>query len=61
MIGTPRGKSLVAYDVLRHPMKLTWYKGVGAGLNPLKWLVSETQIDMHISRIGILRNNVIYV
>jgi 2-keto-4-pentenoate hydratase/2-oxohepta-3-ene-1,7-dioic acid hydratase in catechol pathway len=41
-------------------MKLTGSKGVGAGLNPPKWLVPGTQMDVRISQIGTLRNNVVY-
>ncbi|KAL4737924.1 hypothetical protein BDV11DRAFT_145311 [Aspergillus similis] len=34
--------------------------GVGAGLKPPKWLVPGTQMDVHISQIGTLRNNVVF-
>jgi 2-keto-4-pentenoate hydratase/2-oxohepta-3-ene-1,7-dioic acid hydratase in catechol pathway len=36
------------------------YLGVGAGLNPPKYLVPGTQMDVSISKIGTLRNNVIF-
>ncbi|KAE8314501.1 hypothetical protein BDV41DRAFT_575760 [Aspergillus transmontanensis] len=34
--------------------------GVGAGFIPPKWLVPGTQMDVQISQIGTLRNNVVY-
>ncbi|KAL3262035.1 hypothetical protein ABHI18_003142 [Aspergillus niger] len=34
--------------------------GVGAGFTPPKWLVPGTQMDVHISGIGTLRNNVVF-
>ncbi|EED18874.1 fumarylacetoacetate hydrolase family protein [Talaromyces stipitatus ATCC 10500] len=34
--------------------------GVGAGLNPPKYLVPGTQMDVFISEIGTLRNNVVF-
>ncbi|KAJ5889151.1 hypothetical protein N7504_009961 [Penicillium tannophilum] len=34
--------------------------GVGAGLNPPKYLVPGTQMDVFISQIGTLRNNVVF-
>ncbi|KOC16015.1 fumarylacetoacetate hydrolase family protein [Aspergillus flavus AF70] len=34
--------------------------GVGAGFKPPKWLVPGTQMDVQISQIGTLRNNVVY-
>ncbi|KAJ5455926.1 uncharacterized protein N7458_004190 [Penicillium daleae] len=34
--------------------------GVGAGLNPPKYLVPGTQMDVSISGIGTLRNNVVF-
>ncbi|KAL2837452.1 hypothetical protein BJX68DRAFT_259581 [Aspergillus pseudodeflectus] len=34
--------------------------GVGAGLNPPKYLVPGTQMDVWISRIGTLRNGVVF-
>jgi len=34
--------------------------GVGAGLNPPKWLVPGTSMEVSISKIGTLRNSVVY-
>jgi 2-keto-4-pentenoate hydratase/2-oxohepta-3-ene-1,7-dioic acid hydratase in catechol pathway len=34
--------------------------GVGAGLSPLKWLVPGTTMEVSISKIGTLRNDVVY-
>ncbi|KAL5358439.1 hypothetical protein BJX96DRAFT_182919 [Aspergillus floccosus] len=34
--------------------------GVGAGLTPPKYLVPGTQMDVHITKIGTLRNNVVF-
>ncbi|KAJ5813311.1 uncharacterized protein N7503_000061 [Penicillium pulvis] len=34
--------------------------GVGAGLNPPKYLIPGTQMDVFISQIGTLRNNVVF-
>ena len=34
--------------------------GVGAGLNPPKWLVPGTTMEVSISKIGTLRNSVVY-
>ncbi|RHZ43499.1 fumarylacetoacetate hydrolase family protein [Aspergillus thermomutatus] len=34
--------------------------GVGAGLQPPKYLVPGTQMDVHISKIGTLRNGVVF-
>ncbi|OJJ84578.1 fumarylacetoacetate hydrolase family protein [Aspergillus glaucus CBS 516.65] len=34
--------------------------GVGAGLTPPKWLIPGTQMDVQISQIGTLRNNVVF-
>ncbi|KAH8700323.1 fumarylacetoacetate hydrolase family protein [Talaromyces proteolyticus] len=34
--------------------------GVGAGFNPPKWLVPGTQVDVWISKIGTLRNTVVF-
>lgn len=57
MTGTPGGKK----------SRLTWMLivlltsvGVGAGLTPPKYLVPGTQMDVHITKIGTLRNNVVF-
>lgn len=34
--------------------------GVGAGLNPPRYLVPGTQVDVSISEIGTLRNNIVF-
>jgi 2-keto-4-pentenoate hydratase/2-oxohepta-3-ene-1,7-dioic acid hydratase in catechol pathway len=34
--------------------------GVGAGLDPPKWLVPGTSVEVSISKIGTLRNSVVY-
>jgi 2-keto-4-pentenoate hydratase/2-oxohepta-3-ene-1,7-dioic acid hydratase in catechol pathway len=34
--------------------------GVGAGLNPPKWLVPGTTMEVSISKIGTLRNTIVY-
>ncbi|KAL2817022.1 hypothetical protein BDW59DRAFT_166154 [Aspergillus cavernicola] len=34
--------------------------GVGAGLTPPQWLVPGTQMDVQVSQIGTLRNNVVF-
>jgi 2-keto-4-pentenoate hydratase/2-oxohepta-3-ene-1,7-dioic acid hydratase in catechol pathway len=34
--------------------------GVGAGLNPPKWLVPGTMMEVSISKIGTLRNSIVY-
>lgn len=39
---------------------LIYRTGVGAGLNPPKYLVPGTQMDVTISKIGTLRNNVVF-
>lgn len=36
------------------------FTGVGAGMNPPKYLVPGTQMDVSISGIGTLRNNVVF-
>lgn len=58
MTGTPGGE----YNLSSILAVLTVFCiGVGAGLNPPKYLVPGTQMDVSISEIGTLRNNVVFV
>jgi 2-keto-4-pentenoate hydratase/2-oxohepta-3-ene-1,7-dioic acid hydratase in catechol pathway len=41
-------------------MLIVSFTGVGAGMNPPKYLVPGTQMDVSISGIGTLRNNVVF-
>lgn len=34
--------------------------GVGAGMNPPKYLLPGTQMDVEIAQIGTLRNSVVF-
>jgi 2-keto-4-pentenoate hydratase/2-oxohepta-3-ene-1,7-dioic acid hydratase in catechol pathway len=70
MTGTPGGKCTkpAMFDFLhivemREPTMIRFLLaslGVGAGLSPPKYLVPGTQMDVFISKIGTLRNNVVF-
>ncbi|OOQ86277.1 fumarylacetoacetate hydrolase family protein [Penicillium brasilianum] len=55
MTGTPGGE----YQILTADIPGNGFS-VGAGLNPPKYLVPGTQMDVSISGIGTLRNNVVF-
>jgi len=60
MTGTPGGRSTALLRLSSTLNDADIYSGVGAGLKPPKYLVPGTQMDVKISKIGTLRNNVVF-
>ena len=59
MTGTPGGEWITLCSVNFADLNVL-FLGVGAGLDPPRWLTPETLMEVQISGIGTLRNTVVY-
>ena len=60
MTGTPGGEYCLCDDILSGPLLILMCPGVGAGFSPPKYLKPGNIMEVEISEIGTLRNEVVF-